>query len=140
MQAVDVSCYSLIALAGALKPLLRPRASVVALSISSTRMAAEGYGYMAPAKAALDASVVFLAKITGNPIIPFHIEAARHWTTRSWDRTQVPKPWSAVGIAIGEPFPVPADIDDEGLEAYRVELERRLATLETRATELSNRR
>lgn len=62
LQALDVSCFSLIALARALAPLLAPRASVVALSISDTRMAAESYGYMAPIKAALDSTVTFLAK------------------------------------------------------------------------------
>jgi enoyl-[acyl-carrier protein] reductase I len=62
LQAVDVSCYSLIALANALKELLDPEASVVAISISTTRMASENYGYMAPIKAALDSSIVFLAK------------------------------------------------------------------------------
>ena len=62
LQAVDVSCYSLIALARALEPLLDPSASVVALSISHTHLAAESYGYMAPIKAALDSAVVFLAK------------------------------------------------------------------------------
>lgn len=36
--------------------------SVVTVSISTTRMAAENYGYMAPVKAALDSSVCFLAK------------------------------------------------------------------------------
>jgi enoyl-[acyl-carrier protein] reductase I len=35
---------------------------VVAISISDTHMAAPGYGFMAPAKAALDSTVVFLAK------------------------------------------------------------------------------
>lgn len=62
LQAVSVSCYSLIAVANALRDLLDPRASVVTISISTTAMAAEGYGYMAPAKAALDSTVVFLAK------------------------------------------------------------------------------
>jgi enoyl-[acyl-carrier protein] reductase I len=62
LQAVDVSCYSLIALARALKPAFAPDASVVTLSISSTSLAAESYGYMAPVKAALDSAVVFLAK------------------------------------------------------------------------------
>jgi lysophospholipid acyltransferase (LPLAT)-like uncharacterized protein len=80
--------------------------------------------------------VVFLAKITRNPIIPFHIESRRHWTARSWDRTQIPKPWSPVAIAIGEPFFVPPDVDDEGLEAHRIQLERRLAALSTRAAAL----
>jgi lysophospholipid acyltransferase (LPLAT)-like uncharacterized protein len=92
-------------------------------------------GPRGPARVA-QPGVVFLAKITGNPIIPFHIEAARAWTARSWDRTQVPKPRSIVGIAIGEPFHIAGDVDDEALEAHRVELEVRLAALERRAAEL----
>ncbi|HEX4148481.1 MAG TPA: SDR family oxidoreductase, partial [Pirellulales bacterium] len=62
LQAVGVSCYSLVALARTLRPLLDPDASVVAISISTTRMASESYGYMAPVKAALDSAIVFLAK------------------------------------------------------------------------------
>jgi len=62
LRSVDVSCYSLIALAGGLRDLLDPDASVVAISISTTRMASESYGYMAPIKAALDSAIVFLAK------------------------------------------------------------------------------
>jgi enoyl-[acyl-carrier protein] reductase I len=62
LRAVDISCYSLIALANALKDSLEPDASVVTISISTTRMASENYGYMAPIKAALDSSLAFLAK------------------------------------------------------------------------------
>jgi enoyl-[acyl-carrier protein] reductase I len=62
LRAVDVSCFSLIRLCNALKDRFEPRASVVAISISTTRMAAENYGCMAPVKAALDSSLVFLAK------------------------------------------------------------------------------
>ncbi len=63
LQALDVSCYSLIALSNAFRNLLdRDRGSVVTISISTTRMAAENYGYMAPIKAALDSSICFLAK------------------------------------------------------------------------------
>ena len=62
LQAVDISCYSLIALSNAMKDLLAPDASVVTISISTTQMASESYGYMAPIKAALDSSLVFLAK------------------------------------------------------------------------------
>ena len=62
LQAVDVSCFSLIALCHALKDLLDPDASVVTMSISTTQMASENYGYMAPIKAALDSSLALLAK------------------------------------------------------------------------------
>lgn len=62
LQAVDISCFSLIALAGALQEQLDPRGSVVTISISTTRMASESYGFMAPVKAALDSSLAFLVK------------------------------------------------------------------------------
>ena len=62
LQAADISCFSLLALSNACKELFAPDAAVVTISISSTRTAALNYGYMAPIKAALDSSVVFLAK------------------------------------------------------------------------------
>jgi enoyl-[acyl-carrier protein] reductase I len=62
LQAVDVSCFSLVSLCRSLADLLDPDASVVTISISTTRMASENYGYMAPIKAALDSSLAFLAK------------------------------------------------------------------------------
>ena len=62
LQALDISCFSLVALSRALAPRLLPGASVVTISISPTQLAAESYGYMAPIKAALDSTVVFLAK------------------------------------------------------------------------------
>lgn len=62
LQAVDISAFSLVQLSNALKELLHEEASVVTISISSTRMASENYGYMGPVKAALDSAVVFLAK------------------------------------------------------------------------------
>jgi len=62
LQSIDITCFSLIQLANAFKDVLHKNASVVTVSISTTRMAAENYGYMAPAKAALDSSLCFLAK------------------------------------------------------------------------------
>ena len=62
LQSIDISCYSLISLANAFKDFFHQQASVVTVSISTTRMAAENYGYMAPAKAALDSTLCFLAK------------------------------------------------------------------------------
>jgi enoyl-[acyl-carrier protein] reductase I len=63
LQAVDISCFSLIAVSNAFREVFDPRqGSVVTISISTTRMAAENYGYMAPVKAALDSSLCFLAK------------------------------------------------------------------------------
>jgi enoyl-[acyl-carrier protein] reductase I len=60
LQATNISCLSLVTLANALKNSFEENASIVTISISSTR--ATAYGYMGPIKAALDATVAFLAK------------------------------------------------------------------------------
>ena len=62
LQAVDISCFSLVAVCNALKDVLKPDASVVTIGISTTTMASESYGYMAPIKAALESSLAFLTK------------------------------------------------------------------------------
>jgi lysophospholipid acyltransferase (LPLAT)-like uncharacterized protein len=92
-------------------------------------------GPRGPARVA-QPGAVWLAKATGNPILPFHLEASRHWTMNSWDRTQIPKPFSTVAIAMGEPFQVDADAGDDALERARVMLEERLKVLESRALQL----
>jgi enoyl-[acyl-carrier protein] reductase I len=60
LQATNISCFSLVAIANALKNSFEENASIVTISISNTR--ATAYGYMGPIKAALDATVSFLAK------------------------------------------------------------------------------
>ena len=62
LQAMDISCFSFISIANHFRDLLARQASLVTISISTTRMAAENYGYMAPVKAALESSLCFLAK------------------------------------------------------------------------------
>ena len=79
---------------------------------------------------------VWLAKLTGNPVVPFHMEASSYWSLRSWDRTQIPKPFSTVALAVGQPIAVPADADDATVEEKRVQLEQSLFALERTASEM----
>jgi lysophospholipid acyltransferase (LPLAT)-like uncharacterized protein len=79
---------------------------------------------------------VWLAGVTGNPVLPFHLEASSHWTTRSWDRTQIPKPMSTVALSIGSPLDVAPDLGEEALERARMEVQERLLALEQRALAL----
>lgn len=62
LQAVNISAFSLTAVCNALKDCFTNDASVVTIGISTTRMASESYGYMAPIKAALESSLAFLTK------------------------------------------------------------------------------
>src|SRR5437867_11741072 len=77
---------------------------------------------------------VWLAKATGNPVLPFHLEASRHWTLNSWDRTQIPKPYATVALAVGTPIDVPSDADEAIQDARRRELETSLEVLQQRAS------
>ena len=79
---------------------------------------------------------VWLAGATGSPLLPFHLEAAGSWTARSWDRTQVPKPFSRVALVVGAPIEVPRDPAPDTLEAKRLELERTLQRLGGEAVRL----
>ena len=95
-------------------------------------------GPRGPARVA-QPGAVWLAKATGNPVLPFHLAADRYWTLNSWDRTQIPKLFATVALVVGEPFDVPADADESAIEAARHSLENRLHALETRALEMIRR-
>ena len=81
---------------------------------------------------------VWLARLTGQPILPFHIEASPCWTVRSWDRAQVPKPFARAAIVVGQPIPAPP-ASEERIETTRLELERALHGAARRALALIGR-
>jgi len=95
-------------------------------------------GPRGPARVA-QPGAVWLASVSGNPVLPFHLEADRHWTVGSWDQTQVPKPYATVAIAMGEPIEVPPGLGEDGIESARQLLESRLRGLEERALVLLGR-
>jgi lysophospholipid acyltransferase (LPLAT)-like uncharacterized protein len=82
---------------------------------------------------------VWLAKASGHPVLPFHCEADRAWTLDSWDRTQIPKPFSTVAISVGEPFYVPRNADEGAIEEARRRLDAALAALEARCRTMLGR-
>ena len=70
-----------------------------------------------------------LAKKTGNPMMPFVIEAEKFWEVKSWDLLQIPKPFTRARVFIAPPIYVPADADDAALENKRMELQKSLDEL-----------
>jgi hypothetical protein len=93
-------------------------------------------GPRGPARVA-QPGAVWLSKATGAPILPFHFEASAAWSLRSWDRTQIPRPFTTVTLVIGESFVVPRETSDAQLEGWRQRLEQRLGECERRCTELA---
>jgi lysophospholipid acyltransferase (LPLAT)-like uncharacterized protein len=96
-------------------------------------------GPRGPARVA-QPGAVWLSKATGQPVIPFHLESDRHWTLRSWDRTQIPKPGARVALVFAPPFVVPKEASDEELAGWNRRLEEALAECEKRCLDVLGRR
>ncbi|GBC76899.1 hypothetical protein HRbin08_00367 [bacterium HR08] len=75
---------------------------------------------------------VMLAKLTGQAILPFHISAESFWELPSWDRFQIPKPFTRAVVLLGPPITVPADADEALLARKRAQLQATLDALRER--------
>lgn len=60
-MAMDISCHSLVRLSKAVEPLMTEGGSILTLSYYGAEKVVAGYGIMGPVKAALEASVRYLA-------------------------------------------------------------------------------
>lgn len=72
---------------------------------------------------------IMLAKKTGNPIIPLSVELRSCWRINSWDRLQIPKPFTKAKLFLAEPIYVEATSDDGIIESKRLELQAALDEL-----------
>ena len=72
---------------------------------------------------------VLLSMKTGNPILPFSVECENFWTVGSWDRLQIPKPFTRARFLAAPPITAGSSNNEGEVDATRVELERSLAGL-----------
>ncbi len=70
-----------------------------------------------------------LAKKTGNPMLPLSVESEKFWTINSWDKLQIPKPFTRAKVFYAEPIFVAKDANDEEIEKKREELQNKLDEL-----------
>ncbi|MFO0956541.1 MAG: lysophospholipid acyltransferase family protein [Isosphaeraceae bacterium] len=89
----------------------------------------------------LQPGVIALASHTGWPIVPVGIGFTWAWRAKSWDQFAVPLPFGRITYITAEPIRVPADLDRDALEEYRLLVERRFLAItdeaERRARELA---
>ncbi len=69
---------------------------------------------------------VYAAGKLGVPVIPLAINYSSFWELKSWDRFQIPKPFSTVTVHLGKKIFIPPELSPEELEKYRALVERRL--------------
>jgi lysophospholipid acyltransferase (LPLAT)-like uncharacterized protein len=73
-----------------------------------------------------------LARRSGHAILPMHAACSSFWEAASWDRFQIPHPFSRVVVAVAEPIFVPPDADDRGVEQARQALQTALDEMRAR--------
>ncbi|HXS01046.1 MAG TPA: lysophospholipid acyltransferase family protein, partial [Pyrinomonadaceae bacterium] len=78
---------------------------------------------------------VLLAKKSGHPIMPVTMALDRYWEMPSWDRFQIPKPFTRARVYVAPPIYVPSDADDALLMAKRDELQQTLDDLNHQSEE-----
>jgi hypothetical protein len=77
--------------------------------------------------------VVYLAQRTGASLVPLACQAEKRLLLDTWDRFQIPLPFSRVVIVSQAPIKVPRDLSGSGIETYRAMLEDALAEAGERA-------
>ena len=70
--------------------------------------------------------VIALAQLTDRPIIPFSCRPGWKVATNSWDKFQIPLPFSRCDMIFGEPMRVPREATESEREAFRLQLEEAL--------------
>lgn len=73
--------------------------------------------------------IVALAQMTGRAIVPASYRLTRKVTLKSWDRFQIPLPFSTCIFNFADPVPVPRDFRDEERENVRAKVESELRQL-----------
>jgi lysophospholipid acyltransferase (LPLAT)-like uncharacterized protein len=72
---------------------------------------------------------LLLAQLSGAPVLPMAASAGGSWKLPTWDRLQMPLPFSRVTVAVGNPFTLASGLDAEALEEERQKLEQLLGEL-----------
>jgi lysophospholipid acyltransferase (LPLAT)-like uncharacterized protein len=73
--------------------------------------------------------VIALAQLTDLPIIPFSCRPVWKIVTNSWDKFQIPLPFSRCDMIFGEPMRVPREATEIEREAFRLQLEQALQNI-----------
>lgn len=77
--------------------------------------------------------VVKLAQLAQVPIIPLVPASKRVTTFNSWDKYQLPHLFAESAVVFGDPIYVPADLSDDQITEYTIQIENTLADLDKQA-------
>jgi len=83
---------------------------------------------------------VRVAQRTGVPLILAGIATAKKKQLKSWDKFEVPRPFSSVVVTYSEPIIVPKELNNESLDEFKLIMQNRMMTLTEEALALSGKK
>lgn len=101
---------------------------MVSLAKEGLRLSITVDGPLGP-KYKVKSGIILLAAKTGVPIAPMLPEAKHFWSVKSWDRLQIPKPFTKAKMFVGEPVFVSEEDAKHRLKEKREELQKKLDDL-----------
>ena len=78
---------------------------------------------------------LLLAKKTGNPVLPFILQPRRFWTLNSWDKLQIPRPFTRAVFIYGNPIAVESSASEDDIKLKNDELQGELDRLVNRSND-----
>ncbi len=76
---------------------------------------------------------IYLSSKLGMPLVAMGFGYDRPWRLGSWDRFAIPKPYSRARAVVSPAMVIPPNLDREGVEHYRLKVERMLNRLTNEA-------
>ncbi|MDL1969944.1 MAG: lysophospholipid acyltransferase family protein [Candidatus Desulfofervidaceae bacterium] len=80
--------------------------------------------------------ILYLAMRSGYPVVAVGIAYKNSLKLSTWDRMEVPLPFTKMGVVYGEPLYLPKKLTDEEFEKARLHLEKYLFYLNSKARRL----
>ena len=73
--------------------------------------------------------VIAAAQLSGHPILPVSYRLSSKLQTKSWDRFQIPLPFSKCTVMVGSPIFVPRKLDHEERQTIKEQVQQELDSL-----------
>jgi len=69
---------------------------------------------------------IILASMSGAHILPLSINSSSYWEIKTWDRFRIPKPFCRTELVVGESIFIPASLNENEIENWRIIVEEKL--------------
>ncbi|MCB1207767.1 MAG: lysophospholipid acyltransferase family protein [Verrucomicrobiales bacterium] len=107
----------------------KPREAVRALRLMEERLRAGSHIAITPdgprgPRYHLHPGAIKLAQLTGAPIVPIQLDCSHRFTFPTWDRFQLPLPFSSIRVTFHPPLTIPKDLSEDEFEAQRQRVEK----------------